>query len=164
MVEMGTWRPGWGSRCVASQAYAAATAASLAIRRVEVVWWLFWLLIDALRSSSLSRLNCWYEASHQPQPTQPTQQGVVLTSIMWLLEGGLKWLQTEKLCFYISTTSSRMHDGRHDVEHHPLPQHTATSMTATSHNDAERTINDCHFTRSAHGPKRTVSLFSFEAN
>jgi len=109
MVEMGTWRPGWGSRCVASQAYAAATAASLAIRRVEVVWWLFWLLIDALRLSSLSRLNCWYEASHQPQPTQPTQQGVVSTSIMWLLEGGLKWLQTEKLCFYISTTSSHMH-------------------------------------------------------
>ena len=51
-----------------------------------------------------------------------------------------------------------------DIEHHPLPQHTATSMTATSHNDAERTINDCHFTRSAHGHKRTVSLFSFEAN
>jgi hypothetical protein len=58
--------------------------------------------------------------------------------------------------------SSRVHDGRHDVER-TLPQRTATSTMNTSHNDAERTIQRLRCLRSAR-TQRTVSLFSFEAN
>jgi hypothetical protein len=75
----------------------------------------------------------------------------------------------KKLCFYISTTSSRIHHGPHNVEHHSLPslpQHTLPQRTAstmaTSYNDAGK--NSHWLTCSVHGPKHTVSLFFLMLN